>query len=372
MNTPVKHLTLVVPTYNRPRRLRRLLEYYREANWNHQIVVVDSSANGGATENARTVEELGNDLELRYETVATEWVGLRKLVYGVSIIRTPYVVFCADDDILVPTSVELCCSFLRDNSDFAAAMGKNVFFSVTTNSDDGEWSFKILWAQSPPSLEVSSPTARLSQHLADYRPTFYAVHRRQQVLENFEKTHRQNVPGRFGELLPSCLTVLQGKIKRFDVPYALREFHEGQASATDEDWDALILGSELASRYAQFRGCLVEQLVTIGETDEFRANEAVDRATLAFLAERLSPHRKPGPEPDSPNDTSKSTRMLSARRCLRRLPGFSAVNRLRREIMYRKTKRGTTHDVLPAEISDIAQHVLRHADSVHDGEYSAT
>ncbi len=39
----MKNLTLVIPTYNRPQFLQRILEYYNNCKVHFKIIVVDSS-----------------------------------------------------------------------------------------------------------------------------------------------------------------------------------------------------------------------------------------------------------------------------------------------------------------------------------------
>lgn len=102
------------------------------------------------------------------------------------------------------------------------------------------------WSYIATSLTNYEPLSRIIKHLTNYVPTFSAVHRTNELLSNFEKlTDYINKYGNeyspFYEILPSCLPIIQGKSKRFDIFYAARENIKGSTGQTVSQYHQIIL-----------------------------------------------------------------------------------------------------------------------------------
>jgi hypothetical protein len=92
----------------------------------------------------------------------------------------------------------------------------------------------------------------------------------------------------FCELLPSCLTVVQGKKKHIDEPFIVRPLHE------EDSTNALVAKSTysitedgFSQRYVQFRNRLVEVIVADENMSTEKARDAIDSSFQGFAAQNL-------------------------------------------------------------------------------------
>jgi len=85
-------LTLVVISHNRPAFLRRALRYYQTLPC--RILVLDSSAEETTDLPTQTVA----NIDYQHLPQFGYWGMQTKLVYGVPLVTTPYMLFVADDD----------------------------------------------------------------------------------------------------------------------------------------------------------------------------------------------------------------------------------------------------------------------------------
>lgn len=118
-------LTFVVPTHQRPGFLRRLLTFYDRVGFSHRLFIADSSEPAIHRQNLMTAAAFAGrlDIELRhYRLGVTE-----KCSAAMDQVRTPFVVFSADDDFQMPAAVGRCAEFLAAHDDFEACSGTSVF-----------------------------------------------------------------------------------------------------------------------------------------------------------------------------------------------------------------------------------------------------
>ena len=62
----VSNLTIIIPTYNRPQLVRRLLHYYNKLNCLHKIIIADSSFIPESKENRKIIEYFRDKLDIYY------------------------------------------------------------------------------------------------------------------------------------------------------------------------------------------------------------------------------------------------------------------------------------------------------------------
>ena len=90
--------TLLIPTYNRPDHLRRLLGYLAARRFEFPIRVLDSSSGDALSENRQTVGERG--LDIAHEVYDPAIPIHKKVELGVASVELTYCSLCADDDVL--------------------------------------------------------------------------------------------------------------------------------------------------------------------------------------------------------------------------------------------------------------------------------
>ena len=129
-------ITLLVPTMNRSDFLIRLLCYYRDLEFQGCIYVGDSSQEFHATRTKRAINAFDRQLHIVYckypDRNNAECI--RDLL---ALVSTPYAVLLADDDFLVPDSMEQCVMFLESHPEYSAAHGVAVLFHLESSGAHG-------------------------------------------------------------------------------------------------------------------------------------------------------------------------------------------------------------------------------------------
>lgn len=98
-------ITTIIPTYQRPRLLRRAIKSALNQTFKSiQIIVLD---NASGDETARIVAELAKgDPRVRYHCHSENIGAARNFQYGLQHIHTPFFSFLSDDDVLLPEFYE--------------------------------------------------------------------------------------------------------------------------------------------------------------------------------------------------------------------------------------------------------------------------
>jgi glycosyltransferase domain-containing protein len=292
INRPLelRMFSLVIPTYNRPQFLERLLHYYVDQNFSHPIVVADSSSGSALEANQKLITSFQGSLSITYRVFSPDTAPYLKLAATIRSLEDKYVAICADDDFIVPDALDRCVDFLEENADWAIAHGRTTAVRVLDTGEGNE----IVGAYTYPQRTIDSadPVERLEDHLRCYTATYYSVHRRTQLAKNLQLANDQTIDYRFGELLPSCLSIIQGKSKCLDVLYMVRQADSGSATSKYSEkmlpWDDLLLVGDFSIRYSKFRGCLEEELAAVSGTSTAEAQAVVDEGFRAYLARNLS------------------------------------------------------------------------------------
>lgn len=282
-------LSLIIPTYNRPHFLKRLLRYFQQQEFPYRIVVADSSSAPACDANLSIVASLRNNLSIRYEKYPFEIHLALKIAQALSGVDSKYAVICADDDFLVPKAIELCVRFLEANSDYSIAHGRAVrlkYKSIETRGDHND-----LRINAYPQCDIghNDPGVRLQKHLANYSATFYSVHRRSDLMRNMQLSYDNSIDCRFGEVLPSCLSIIQGKAKRLDILYMVRQSvrDSTKMAIARPSWPLLFTSDDFSKSYVQFRDCLAEELMSTNDLSMMETKDIVNHAFLSFMAQML-------------------------------------------------------------------------------------
>lgn len=271
-------LTIIVPTHNRYKYLLRLLKYYDSYDFPVRILILDSSSDN--PEKRDLVSLFGNKQVEHRKFSPVIHVG-EKIGQGIQDIATPYAVFCADDDFITPTGLEKSVGFLESNQDYIVAHGRYIVFNrFEDKTDITEW--KSVYGDK--SIDSDDCGSRLLSHLSDYRmPTFYGVHRTDILKEILKASRRYTDDYRFGELLPTAMTTVYGKIKVLDCLYSAREydgFSTGQSCSTLSDF---IVQGSFDKKYERFKKCLAGTLCDQAGLSYGASEKLVDRAMDRYL-----------------------------------------------------------------------------------------
>lgn len=285
--------TYLIPAYNRPDRLKRHLQYLAHAGWKGPVLVADSSAKEHGRAHEETIRSCKPELSIEHMTVDPADLMYTKLSRAAASVRTPFIALCADDDFLVPSSVERALSFLRTHPDHALATGRTIGISSTRDHT-------MLTLERRRAISGETPEARLQDLLGNFVSILWGVYRTGAcvaAIGGAEKHTAQSDAGgfayRFSELYAACETVLEGKVAM--VPKLL---HIREAPGTHElysekifGWPAIFAHEEFPAHYRAFRDGLAGSLRARRGLTAEQANTIVDNAFERYKQNILTPPR---------------------------------------------------------------------------------
>lgn len=271
-------ITIIIPTYNRPDYLKRILSYYNDAKGGFEFVVADSSSDENKKKNKETVKSFQN-LSISYLAGYPDDINpWYKFEDALQSVHTKYAVFCGDDDFVTPNGIKQVANFLEENSDFAVAHGNYIGFFAEKNA----FAWKV--AGDFKSIEFPEAQKRMSEHLSNYSiSTFYGAHRTDFLKMIFEEIRKFTNDNRFGELLPSILTLIYGKMKKIDILYAAHEINPKSTGLVTDTLYDFKKANTFGEKYDNFKNCLADHLVKNSELELDGAKIAVDKAMSAYF-----------------------------------------------------------------------------------------
>lgn len=262
-----KDITYVIPTRNRPQFLRRLLTFWSRFPPRGTLLIADCSESWQHQKNRQVVESFSGRLPIECESIVQSMIA--KCDTAIRKVRTPYAVFCADDDFLLPDAVMECLEFLQKNSDYACAQG--LLVSVNSFRDNR---IDLIRGYN---LAAESEMDRFRQMAKYWYSTFYAVYPTEVLQENFRIAtlcadyHDARI---FSEMMLTQMTTLQGKIKFFPKFFNVRQEHELNDSRALPRVQDIACGEQ---HYLAFRELLVGQITQHTDMRTDQAAAVVDR-----------------------------------------------------------------------------------------------
>jgi len=279
------------------------------------------------------VASLQDVLSIHHEQYSSDTYIPSKIAQALSVVDSEYSVVCADDDFIVPRAVERCTQFLESNPDYEVAHGHTMWVCtvelttrkrfLTFSRIEPDTPRSKLWSResSQRTIDYSDPGLRLHQHLLDYWPTFYSVHRRLNLMRNMLLTANLTKDYWFGELLPGCLSIIQGKLKCLDILYQVRPYNirdsatESINRITPTYYATLLTADDFSGRYIQFRDCLADELASVSSKPKEEAKGIVNHAFLSFLTHGILQPMYGGQS--SKRDTTWERTMKRAQKAMR-------------------------------------------------------
>lgn len=271
--------TLVILTRNRYSKLLRLLKFYESYDFPVSIKILDSSKSNVIPDE---INEFLNNNSIRYEKFDESLIFGAMLNLGLQDITSPYCGLCADDDFIFPTGINSCLEFLENNKDYAVAHGHYFQFNqISDMKQELEWSYS---SNNFRSIENRKSEIRFSNHLLAYcSPTFYAVHRTEILLNSWRKAEKYSDDIRFGELIASCCTAIDGKIKYLDDPYSAREYNIRSWGHTAENMRDFFKNNTFDKKFEKFSKCISSSLNMETGPNERDVYSLIGRAMDEYL-----------------------------------------------------------------------------------------
>lgn len=212
-------VSIVIPTYKRHNFLTRALDYYKDCGLS--IFIADS-----------TPERFKN--ESKFQCNYFHYPNLhvfQKILEVLKKIKTPYIVFCADDDFIVPSTILKCVEFLEKNKEYSVAEGRLIGFDEITLK--GNIGFNHLRDNCDYYNEgdIKERLYKILKVKNDfYLNCFYSVHRTDHICDTFNYLKNNEYYTKTNPEFITCIveftllffTHIRGKYKNFPFFYGAR------------------------------------------------------------------------------------------------------------------------------------------------------
>ena len=222
----LNQVTLIIPTYNRPAHLARLLNYYASKQTTIRFLVLDSSDEQSKALNEKATTILGDNI--KYVAFPSTISVATKLFEGLKLINTPYCAFCADDDLVFIDGLGEALTFLQNNAEYACVDGIYLNFNKTKNN------VNIHIEYATKGISADDPGARVFKLYQKYESLFYGVFKTQNAVNIFAGVSA-NTSLHYQELFQTTAALLTGKSHRLPIFYAARQSCD-PADMTRDKW----------------------------------------------------------------------------------------------------------------------------------------
>lgn len=280
--------TLLIPTKNRSEFLNKTLRYYADNNYGGLIFIGDSSDSSHVEKIKKTIQELDGKINIKYKWYPQELNFTKCFNRMLKDVTSPYAALIGDDDFLVPKGIERCVEFLNANTEYIGGHGIGARILVQRNETSlkvNQISDYVLFSR-----EEETASKRLLNHMGNISNMLFSVYRTSVLQDMFEHIE---IPDHSiaGDLLPGCLAVTKGKIKKLECFYIVHLVHKGQNQAYGDIYDWLT-GPQWFPSYQMFRQILASK---ISEKDSISMDESyfiVKKAFWSYLKYKLNNHYK--------------------------------------------------------------------------------
>jgi glycosyltransferase domain-containing protein len=195
----------------------RWIDYHARVGLPWRVVVGD----GAPTDGNRSLWSSASGLEIAYHEFNDASLAdfYRKLRDLTTVATTPYVMLADNDDFIVPDGVRLSAEFLDEHPDYVSAGGLVLGMAVTGRSlfldhdiVAGGYVSGLRQIYQTISYDDATATERVVHCFRSYVPTWYALHRRDDLLAVFEALARSGIED-FGamELFVAAMLAARGR-----------------------------------------------------------------------------------------------------------------------------------------------------------------
>jgi glycosyltransferase domain-containing protein len=275
--------TIIIPTYNRPRYLKRVLSYYNGYAGNYNIIVADSSSDENKRINEKSISSFSSITVSHIKKYPPDFDPTYKIIDALKHVNTEYCAICADDDFVTPNGINQSVDFLEKNPDFTVAHGRYITFYLKPDRK-GKLQFRYNPRYVHESISFPDAKSRLFFHLSNVQISpFYAVHRTDFLKMIYKEALEFSDADQFRELLLSMLALIYGKMKCLDVFYAARESIPDSAGNINKNLKDFVKDGTYGKKYAKFRECLAMHLSKKSQLDAEESKRVIDNAMSVHM-----------------------------------------------------------------------------------------
>jgi glycosyltransferase domain-containing protein len=287
--------TVVIPTYNRPLHLTRILSYYHQYGGDLAVMVADSSSLENKKRNAGIISSFGTGSFTHLDEFDQGIDPWHKILDAVQHVSTRYCLICADDDFVIPPAIREAADFLDANADFVSAYGNNTWFSLKYGPN-GEPEFTYKYYESQANMQAEPRTRLLSKAIDSSNVTYYSLQRTEfmklLLSEAASITEHMRSPGAFrltpdlffAELLILWLPSIYGKMKCLDNLYYVREDCTPQnLSRVYITLPDIMDDRSYLVKLQEFSDCLVSHLVKQSGMNVEESRRVIEKAIAIYF-----------------------------------------------------------------------------------------
>lgn len=234
----LEEITIVIPTYNRPTYLKRVVDYWSVTDI--KIIIADGS-------DVIDTSSFSKNIIYYHDNDSTP---IQRWLNAIRKVSTPYVAICADDDFYSITGINSCIEFLDNNKDYASVQGNAIEFTLAHGK---QVDIKIL-NKNRVHYVIDAPTAkdRLRQLFDEYIYQTYSVFRTPLLVLALDAcVDIKN--GNYLELATAIVPTIAGKHKSLPIFFSAREAIAGSGSSYTEVPRFDVLTSEGLIDYQRWR-----------------------------------------------------------------------------------------------------------------------
>jgi glycosyltransferase domain-containing protein len=267
--------TVLLTTANRPEELERLFTFWGKTGLERPVIVLDSSPPEIAARNRETCGRFRFPDPILYHSFPETVYPFEKWHRSMAEVTTPYVIFAAEDDFLIPSSLAQCEEFLDRNGDYAVCQGFYLSFRKSGNV------VRLFEDSFTTSNDANTPEERLLKQFSHYGHFTYGL-RRTSLWNEWPKSIQdaaEAIPVEAGgvqEMTDAMLCLISGKVKRLPVLQIMRN---GQPTPEDSWKKTFVFGPNFSRTILSFKTILSEALSVTGrrsrENNEFLLDECL-------------------------------------------------------------------------------------------------
>jgi glycosyltransferase domain-containing protein len=253
-------LTIVIPTYERPKLLLRQIRYL--SKWQVKIQIVDGSKNILSN---KIREEIKNYKNMTYYHSNKSYVN--RIAIAADRINTRFAMCLAEDDFYLRPGVIDAINALKANPKAVACMGQAIGLDHINNN---YYVFKYGNNLQGYSVDQSSAVKRIQHGLSEYRSaTSYAVFQTQ-IFKQIWKSRKDASCIELVEYENAINTYLKGELITVDSVYWVRSFEEPSVTSVIEgsrenDFHSWFHSNRFADERYEFKNRILKSFMNNGK-----------------------------------------------------------------------------------------------------------
>ncbi len=219
-----KRVTICIPTKNRCDFLKRAIAYYAKVGFQGYLFVADASDHGKFIENKENIKLYQKHIQVEHFACADKSI-LSSIDHVNQFLKTSYAAVCSDDDFICLKGLEDSVDFMDEHCDYSACHGPGAILGLDSSGVYG--SIREILPYPQARIHEETGVSRLAQYFRQGpRALVYSIHR-----SSLWKSMWQEYPNAkscfiFDELVPSCCSVIRGKIAEVDSLFLVRQMHD--------------------------------------------------------------------------------------------------------------------------------------------------